>query len=217
MLPYDGSIEQKMSMNAIDVSDEAAGLFLVMAIANHDCIGNADHMYLEDYGVRILVASRKIRKGEEIRHYYTDPLTPRKQRRSKLRRLYGINCNCMLCSSPELEEMVCEVHDVNVTMELCNEIGDSASAMQKGEELLRIYNEMGVVSTKIEMWVYFELFRSAIVRKETVEQGVAYLRQAHRCFVQYTGDSRCSEVKRIEELIDSPQKHKDYMKLDRKR
>jgi len=217
MLPHGGSLEEKMIVNAIDVSDTEAGLFLVMAIANHDCIGNADHMYLEDYGIRILVASRNILKGEEIRHYYTDPLTPRKQRRSKLRRLYGIKCNCVVCSSPTLEKLVCEVHELNQTMELSVEIGETELAIEKGKELLSIYNDMGVVSTKIQMWVHFDMFRAAIMRKATVNDGVEYLRNAHRCYVEYTGDNQNSEVKRMEELIESPQKHRDYLKLDRRK
>lgn len=217
MLPHGGSLEEKMTVNAIDVSDTEAGLFLIMAIANHDCIGNADHMYLEDYGERILVASRDIRQGEEIRHYYTDPLTPRKQRRSKLRRLYGINCNCVVCSSPTLEKLICEVYDLNQALDLSVEMGEPEFAIEKGNELLSIYHDMGVISTKIQMWVYFDMFRAAIMRKATVDDGVEYLRKAHRCYVEYTGDSQNSEVKRMEELIESPQKHRDYLKLDRRK
>lgn len=217
MLPYGGTLEEKMTINAIDVSDKDAGLFLVMAIANHDCIGNADHMYLEDYGVRIMVASRTIRENEEIRHYYTDPLTPIKQRNRKLRRLYGIHCKCVLCSSPELEKLVCEVYDLNQTLEFSVQMGAIDSAIEKGHKLLSIYNHMGVISTKLEMWVYFEMFRAAIMSRSTVDDGIDYLRKAHRCYVEYTGDHLSSEVRRMEELMESPQKHKDYLKLDRRK
>ena len=217
MQPYGGTLEEKMTLNAIDVSDKDAGLFLVMAIANHDCIGNADHMYLEDYDVRVMVASRNIRKNEEIRHYYTDPLTPKQQRSKKLRRLYGIHCNCVLCSSPELEKLVCEIYDLNQRLEFCVQMGAIDSAIGKGHKLLSIYNNIGVISTKLEMWVYFEMFQAAIMSKSTVEDGLGFLRKAHQCYVEYTGDNQNSEVKRMEELMESPQKHKDYLRLDRKR
>ena len=217
MLPHGGSIEQKMMVNAIDCTDEDAGLFLVMAIANHDCLGNADHMYLEEYGVRILVASRAIRQGEEIRHYYTDPLAPRQPRRAKLRRLYGFQCHCALCSSSALEAHVDRANDLSASMELLLEMGEVGLYIEEGKELLRVYDELAVLSTKLYMWVYFDLFRAAIMRKDTVEEGVQYLRQAHQCYVDYTGDSQGTEVKRMEELIDSPQSHRDYLALDRKK
>ena len=163
------------------------------------------------------MASRAIRKNQEIRHYYTDPWSPKPARTKKLRRLYDIHCNCALCSSPDLEKMVGEVYDLNQSMELSVELGEIESAIEKGHRLLSIYNAMGVVSTKIEMWAYFEMFRAAIMKKATMADGLEYLRNARQCYVDYTGDSQNSEVTRMNELIEKPQKHRDYLKWDRKR
>jgi len=101
-------------------------------------------------------------------------------------------------------------------MELLLEIGEVGLYIETGKELLRVYDELAVLSTKLYMWVYFDLFRAAIMQKDTVEEGVQYLRQAHQCYVDYTGDNQGSGVKRMEELIDSPQSHRDYLALDRK-
>ena len=68
------------------------------------------------------------------------------------------------------------------------------------------------------MFVYLDLFFATIMRKDTVPVGVEYLRQARRCYIEYTGDHhhQSAQVQWMEELIASPQKHPQYLALDRK-
>jgi hypothetical protein len=69
---------------------------------NHDCRPNAMYYFDPKTFTHFTHASRKIYAGEEITITYVDPLQTRLRRRAAIKRSWGFDCSCSLCSqSPQ--------------------------------------------------------------------------------------------------------------------
>ena len=66
---------------------------------NHDCRPNAMYYFDRRTLVHYTHASRRIHAGEEITITYIDPLQTRLQRRAAIKRSWGFDCSCSLCSA----------------------------------------------------------------------------------------------------------------------
>lgn len=79
-----------------------AGLFPVMARANHSCCPNADFVSRTDLGVQLLVATAAIAAGEEVFISYLPQCEEgsdvRKVRQNYLKTYYGFRCTCAVCA-----------------------------------------------------------------------------------------------------------------------
>ncbi|KAF8854581.1 SET domain-containing protein [Acephala macrosclerotiorum] len=65
---------------------------------NHDCRPNAMYYFNPRTLVHYTYAARRIYAGEEITITYVDPLQTRLRRRAAIKRSWGFECSCSLCS-----------------------------------------------------------------------------------------------------------------------
>ena len=104
LVPKDGSLAQTIARNSMSCSDDggSSGLFITMSRVNHDCMGNSNHYFNTRRGVKILVASKRISRGEEITFSYgaSKLSTERKQ---ILQRQYKFTCVCSTCQDSNKE------------------------------------------------------------------------------------------------------------------
>ncbi|QDS72516.1 hypothetical protein FKW77_000137 [Venturia effusa] len=75
---------------------ERIGLFPRISRINHSCRPNTSYYWNEKLGVRVVFATKKIKKGEEISDSYISLLAPREERNGSLRP-YGFVCGCHAC------------------------------------------------------------------------------------------------------------------------
>jgi len=87
--------------NDMNFIDESAALFPMMARVNHACCPNADFITREKLGVQDLVATRLIKKDQEIFISYLPACAEgsevRKSRQEYTQEWYGFKCNCSEC------------------------------------------------------------------------------------------------------------------------
>ncbi|KAK2713934.1 hypothetical protein QYM36_009731 [Artemia franciscana] len=82
------------------LNTEGSGLYLKQSAANHSCIPSARVTFPQNNHVLSLVASRAIKKGEEIFISYLDECELSRSKTSRqqaLRENYLFNCNCERC------------------------------------------------------------------------------------------------------------------------
>jgi len=83
-----------------DFGDEEHSLVIPeTARMNHDCRPNAMYYFDRNTLVHYTHASRRIYAGEEITITYIDPLQTRLKRREAIKRSWGFDCSCSLCSA----------------------------------------------------------------------------------------------------------------------
>lgn len=87
--------------NCMNFVDDSAALFPTMARSNHSCTPNSEFITRTKLGVQDLVATRSIKKGEEITLSYIpaadEGSDERKVRVNYLLEWYGFQCNCHTC------------------------------------------------------------------------------------------------------------------------
>lgn len=137
--PLGGSIVDKVMRNRLSVGNDIergdSALFVTMSRVNHDCTGNTDHSYHEHRGVKILVASCDVEKGEEITFSYVAYI-PREQCRMRLFLAYGFRCNCNLCNDKELEAKVSSCVYKRRKTSGCREVQGSVKSAANPSKLL---------------------------------------------------------------------------------
>jgi len=199
LVPIEGSQGEKMARNGMSCTEGdggETGLFVSMSRINHECMPNADHQFLHHRGVKILVASRVIRKGEQMTISYTASFKPRDARRAHLAHYYSFNCNCSVCNDPTLERKLNRAHELDERILQLASSGNVEAAMRNGRALLQIYNELSF-SSWLYQRSYYDLFQVAITKKRTVSEGRKYIRLAYEAVLAYTSDDQHPEVKRL--------------------
>lgn len=96
-----------MLTNALSIDNFGlcTAIFPTVSRLNHSCRRNVYHHWNESRQAEVVHALREIDVGEEILTSYIDPYGSREERRAKLRRMYGFECECEVCgSSGGLEE-----------------------------------------------------------------------------------------------------------------
>ncbi|KAF2818415.1 SET domain-containing protein [Ophiobolus disseminans] len=78
-------------------SGKDIGLFPKIARINHSCRPNASYYWSDKLNKRIVYATRKIKKGEEVYVSYI-PLLLTQEGRQKLLDRYGFKCSCDACA-----------------------------------------------------------------------------------------------------------------------
>lgn len=93
--------------NALPLGPNAleGGLFPEASRINHACLPNCQHTWNDNIGEETIHAARRISKGEEITINYLD-IGPFESRRRSLKKSFGFDCTCELCSLPEIARAV---------------------------------------------------------------------------------------------------------------
>jgi hypothetical protein len=85
-------LESKWKTNVI-----GSQFYLVASKFNHSCRANLGWHPLNIK--TSIVATRHIKKGEQLFYDYNSQVLPRDERRFHLRKIFGFDCNCELCQS----------------------------------------------------------------------------------------------------------------------
>ena len=216
LLPTQGSLNEKMLRNGMACTDDdvggETGLFVSMSRINHECMPNSDHYFLHHRGVKILVASRSIRKGEQVTISYTPKYKPRDARRAHLAHNYRFQCNCSVCNDPTLEQKLNRAHEMDESILHLGSAGKAEAALRKGRLLIQIYDELSF-SSWLYHRTYYDLFQVAIIRNRSVREGRKYIRLAYESALAYTSDKQDPSVKQMQGFVESPESHRNYLIL----
>lgn len=187
------------------------GLFITMSRVNHSCLANADHLYLKNRDIKILVASRSIQAGEQITISYV-PDEDADARKLRLRKVYKFTCCCTLCQDPDLEAKVAMAAQLDASILDLAAVGRIEQALLKGKALLALRDELQMSS-----WLYYrtfyDLFQVCITKKRFMKQGIQFIRKAYETVLAYCGDENLPEVRQMKEYMDSPSRHRNYLIL----
>jgi hypothetical protein len=214
--PHGASFRKKvlingMSCTAASEGEGETGLFVTMSRVNHHCLGNSDHLYLQERDVKILVASRDINEGDEVTFSYVTN-TPRTERRMKLSLHYEFVCSCSVCTDEGLEAKLSECLELDDAILRVASLGRVELAIRKGRRLVEIYDEIGVSS-----WLYqrtfYDLFQVAITKRKYVKDGKKYIRKAYEAVLAFIQDENDPSVQKMKGFMQSPESHRNYLKL----
>ena len=87
--------------NGVGLTEDSAGLFLLLSRFNHSCRPNVHHSWQEDRQVQVLTAARDIEASEELCISYLSLLglcAPRRERLGELSDRFGFDCLCGACA-----------------------------------------------------------------------------------------------------------------------
>lgn len=189
------------------------GLFVTMSRMYHECLANADHQYLENRGVKIVVAARSISPGDQITIAYVTGSNP--GRRMKLQSQYGFVCHCRACSYASIEAKLTKAIRLDSAILDAGSMGQPHMALQKGRALLSIYDDLGI-SDWLYMRTYYDLYQVTITKRKYLRDGRHYISKAYEAVLAYTGDAEHPEVTRLKTLVADPSSHRNYVLLEGK-
>jgi hypothetical protein len=213
LMPHGGSYFEKLLRNGMSCTStsekqgEYTGLFVNMSRINHDCIGNTDHQYLPHRKVKILVASRCIVQGEDITFLYI--IQHMSERRHRLKADYEFSCNCLACTSPEINAKLLKIAELDSSILELGSMGKGEQALYKGKALLALYDELGMSSYRYHCTLY-DMFQIAITKRKHVNDGRGYIRKAYQHVLAYTDDEANETVQKMKRLAASPSSHRNY-------
>ena len=154
------SIPQGDMITPIDGSNNkecvlpTACLYSLLCRANHSCNSNAIFTWREDLQKELLIAMRKIEKGDEITVSYDGVCEDRDYRRQRLKDNFNFDCGCTLCVDNEekveegLKIIACLKNQINLSQQSSTNIKDSNDNQEEEEE-----DEEAVIQMKTEMCI----------------------------------------------------------------
>jgi hypothetical protein len=153
---------------------------------NHDCRPNAMYHFNPHTFTHYTHASRTIHAGEEITITYVDPLQTRLTRRKAIKRSWGFDCSCSLCS--QSASFVRESNRrIKAIVELHAAFGKSGQASrtitgtpEMAELLISLYEQERLTATvadayRLAAWSYAAVGNEWIAKKwamKAVETGL---------------------------------------------
>jgi MYND finger/SET domain len=210
------SFSQKFANNSMGCSDEAQspasnrGLFLNLSRINHDCLGNTEHMYLENRGVKILVACRLIAAGEEITISYGDFRFYTDIRQAALFNRYCFWCRCSACTNTSINADLRKMTHLDDEILRVGSMGMTEIAMKKGQELLKLYDKYAMSSWHT-FRTHYDMFQMAVTKRKTLPIAKSQIRQAYKDALDFCHDDTWEEVQRMKSFVEAPQSHRKYL------
>jgi hypothetical protein len=121
-LTYHATATEEATMDKLGIifrtnaynSGTEIGLFPKIARINHSCRPNASYYWSDRLNKRIVYATRKITKGEEIFVSYIPLLLPQEQRQKHLDR-YGFKCSCEACAQKRAAKEVSDDRRISIS------------------------------------------------------------------------------------------------------
>jgi len=144
-------------------SSNIGAIFPTVARINHSCLPNAQHAWNTTLKQETVYAIRDINKDDEITLSYSTGGAS-KERRETLKKYFGFDCSCELCSLPA-EQLKENDAKQRRAQQLDEAIGNPKQVMMRPEkaltdcrDLLAIYKGDGVGDTRIPR-LYFDAFQ----------------------------------------------------------
>lgn len=214
LVPKGGPLIQTIARNSMSCSDDGktSGLFITMSRVNHDCVGNSDHYFNTRCGVKILVASRTIRRGEEIAFCYASNSPSTAERKRTLQQHYKFNCTCPTCQDKDAEAELDRMQELDHSILELGSMGRVEQAIRKGQLLLQLYDKYNASSQSYHR-TYYDMFQVAVTKRSTLKDAKLYIRKAHEAVSSYVSDDQEESVVKMKGFVDSPESHRNYLLL----
>ena len=206
LAPGTGTLQTTFDTNLVRINPAGgdSGIFINFSRANHSCLGNCEHEFLEDHGAMIMIASRDIKAGDEICFSYLDGAKA-KDRKQKLIDNWGFECKCKACLDDSLSAKM-ELIDL-LDARLFEEIkkGETAKCLKIGEQLMKLYDQLDA-SERFYCRTYFDLYQAAIQKKEFYNLAVQFIEKAYETSLAYYGYQH-EAVRNNKALLANPSSH----------
>jgi hypothetical protein len=205
-------LKAKFELNAIGIGGKVASsshVFVTMSRINHHCIGNSDHYYIVQHGVKILTACRKIEQNEEITFSYIDFMNqPRMY--PFLQRKWGFECGCSGCSDASNWSKLRLLQPLDERITLLGRCLYHELGLATCDELLQLYDELHA-SPLLYMRTYYDMFQIAITRRRTLPIAIEYAQKALEQVLLMFGEVEIKEVEKYRQLAREPTNHPAYL------
>jgi hypothetical protein len=224
LMPQNGNIEDKFYSNTISCAENSTiynrdvGLFLNMSRINHSCVGNTNHKFIPEYGVKILVASRDIDIGEEITFSYIQANINKYvngNRQEFLLKKWNFTCTCKCCTSPEMNKKLSRMYELD---DMINSPDLSTnSALKIGNELIKIYDELQM-SPIFYVRTYYDMFQHANMKFDTTHLAKKYVQLALDYNIIFHGsDVKCDAIDNMKRYVKDQSSHNTYLIKEKNR
>ena len=216
LMPHDSAdIDAKFSLNSIGIgaSSGECHIFINMSRVNHHCIGNSDHYYILEHGVKILTATKTIQAGEEITFSYINFMT-HPQYYPYLEKKWKFTCNCSACGDVDVFSKLMLLQPLDQQITQLGRARQFDEALAVGRELLQLYDALQV-SPLLYMRTYYDMFQLTATRRSTLNQAREYIQRAYSTAVMVFGDRDIREVQRYKALVEDITTHNAYLLNER--
>ena len=118
------SMKSKFPWNSFQMENPPGeeGLFVLMAYANHSCVPNVVHQCVPTYSnLKVLVASRDIKAGEEICHDYVGIAYQGTQTHVNryIKEIWGFECTCTACTDTVIGTKLTQMRRLDAGIVAC--------------------------------------------------------------------------------------------------
>jgi hypothetical protein len=198
--------------NALPLGTDASegGLFPKASRINHACLPNCQHTWNDNIGEETIHAVRRISMGEEITISYSD-IGPFESRRRSLKKSFGFDCTCELCSLPEIAQAVSDDRQKEIKR-LDDLIGDGFRlfshpdrCLEDVHTLLTLLEAENITDARVPR-AYYDAFQIAIAHGDQARARV-FAQRAYEGRLCCEGDDSPLTA-RMKSLVARPVEHR---------
>ncbi|KAF5543908.1 SET domain-containing protein [Fusarium mexicanum] len=202
--------------NALPCSagESVGGIYPTISLINHSCLANSLNNWNSEAGHETIRAIRPIKAGEEITINY-DEGGPSNVRRPMLKKSFGFDCTCSLCTLPPSQLQASDDRRVRI-QQLDASIRDSlaiatdpnASLKSCLSLLYTLEEEYGVCAVQHNARLYYYAFQICIAYGD-VGRATTFAERSYRAKVICGGEDN-EETLRLKTLVLQPTTHSSY-------
>lgn len=202
----------KTNALSLGPSSIAGGIFPIISRINHSCRPNTQHTWSSSTEHETIHAIRNIKKGEEITISYSLG-GPSQLRLQQLKKKYGFNCTCDLCS---LTDEALKISDDRQLMMqfLDNAIGGSdaimespGTALSRCRDLLSLYEMEAITDPRVAR-VYYDAFQICITHGDQARAS-AFAQKAYDTRLYLEGEDSL-DTQKMKSFMANPADHMSF-------
>lgn len=193
------------------------GVYPTISFINHSCLPNTHNNWNPDAEHETIHAIRPISAGEEITIAY-DSFLPYTARQAHLKKSFGFDCECRLCSLSAAERRASDNRRLQIKS-LDEAIGDPLRMALRPEDGLRdCYSMLRILREEFDGHIgtlggrlYYDAFQICISHGDEARAGVL----AERAYILRRGcegEDSC-ETQKLKSLSTNPAKHASFAML----
>ncbi|KAJ5330522.1 hypothetical protein N7476_000305 [Penicillium atrosanguineum] len=190
------------------------GIYPTISRINHSCLPSAHNSWDSASGYENIHAVRFINAGEEITISY-DHGGPSDERRHHLKKSFGFDCDCRICSRQPVElqksdQRRRQIQRLDAAIGNGNRVLNSpGDCLKDCQALLQILEEEyegspGALAARL----YYDSFQISISHGDQARARI-FAERAHRARVAYEGVNN-PETKRVQKLKEDPTRHASF-------
>ncbi|KAF4948913.1 hypothetical protein FGADI_9197 [Fusarium gaditjirri] len=190
------------------------GIYPTICLINHSCLANSHNNWNSEAGHETIHAIRTINAGEEITISY-DKGGPSSVRRPMLKKSFGFDCTCSLCTLPSSELQASDNRRVQIE-KLDSSIGNVFTMMSNPTASLKdclslfhtLQEEYGVCAVPHNARLYYDAFQICIAHGD-VSRATTFAERSHRARVICEGEDSPVTL-RMKALVFQPAAHSSF-------